>query len=124
MNIVKRALEEPIRQIANNAGYEGSVVVNAVKEFADATTGHPQPIATKVQHGAIGCVAAGPGPSSSLGDVNCDGHVNSVDAALVLQYTARLINSVPCPQNADMNGDGHITAVDAAIILQMEAGLI
>src|SRR4029453_1405431 len=35
-NIVKRALEEPIRQIANNAGYEGSVVVNAVKEFADA----------------------------------------------------------------------------------------
>ncbi len=36
INIVKRALEEPIRQIANNAGYEGSVVVNAVKEFADA----------------------------------------------------------------------------------------
>src|SRR5207249_6666135 len=36
INIVKRAVEEPIRQIANNAGYEGSVVVNAVKEFADA----------------------------------------------------------------------------------------
>ena len=34
INIVKRALEEPIRQIANNAGYEGSVVVNTVKEFA------------------------------------------------------------------------------------------
>lgn len=29
--IVKRALEEPIRQIANNAGYEGSVVVDRVK---------------------------------------------------------------------------------------------
>ena len=31
--IVKRALEEPLRQIANNAGYEGSVVVNQVKEL-------------------------------------------------------------------------------------------
>ena len=31
MNIVKRALEEPIRQIANNAGHEGSVVVERVK---------------------------------------------------------------------------------------------
>ena len=30
-NIVKRALEEPIRQIANNAGREGSVVVERVK---------------------------------------------------------------------------------------------
>ncbi len=33
VNIVKRALEEPIRQIANNAGWEGSVVVQKVKEM-------------------------------------------------------------------------------------------
>lgn len=33
VNIVKRALEEPIRQIANNAGMEGSVVVQKVKEM-------------------------------------------------------------------------------------------
>jgi chaperonin GroEL len=31
INIVKRALEEPIRQIANNAGAEGSVVAEHVK---------------------------------------------------------------------------------------------
>jgi chaperonin GroEL len=31
VNIVKRALEEPLRQIAANAGQEGSIVVNAVK---------------------------------------------------------------------------------------------
>ena len=31
IDIVKRAMEEPIRQIANNAGWEGSVVVNRVK---------------------------------------------------------------------------------------------
>jgi Chaperonin GroEL (HSP60 family) len=33
IRIVKRALEEPVRQIANNAGYEGSVIVNQVKEL-------------------------------------------------------------------------------------------
>ncbi len=31
VEIVRRALEEPLRQIVNNAGLEGSVVVNAVK---------------------------------------------------------------------------------------------
>ncbi|MEE9530709.1 MAG: chaperonin GroEL [Syntrophobacteria bacterium] len=31
VNVLKRALEEPIRQIANNAGHEGSVVVERVK---------------------------------------------------------------------------------------------
>ncbi len=33
IRIVKRALEEPLRQIANNSGEEGSVVVNKVKEL-------------------------------------------------------------------------------------------
>jgi len=33
VNIVKRAVEEPLRQIANNAGYEGSIVVEKVKEM-------------------------------------------------------------------------------------------
>jgi chaperonin GroEL len=32
VNIIRRALEEPLRQIANNAGHEGSVVVEKVKE--------------------------------------------------------------------------------------------
>jgi chaperonin GroEL len=32
VNIIRRALEEPVRQIANNAGFEGSVVVQKVME--------------------------------------------------------------------------------------------
>ncbi|MBW1729987.1 MAG: chaperonin GroEL [Deltaproteobacteria bacterium] len=32
LDLVKRALEEPVRQIANNAGFEGSVVVQKVKD--------------------------------------------------------------------------------------------
>jgi len=34
VNIVKRALEEPLRQIANNSGVEGSVIVEKVKNSA------------------------------------------------------------------------------------------
>lgn len=33
VNIIKRSLEEPLRQIANNAGYEGSIVVEKVKDM-------------------------------------------------------------------------------------------
>ncbi len=33
VNILRRALEEPVRQIANNAGFEGSVVVNEVRNL-------------------------------------------------------------------------------------------
>jgi chaperonin GroEL len=36
VNIVKRALEDPLRQIANNAGMEGSVVVEKVKDQTGA----------------------------------------------------------------------------------------
>jgi len=36
IDILKRALEEPIRQIVENAGLEASVVVNKVKEGEDA----------------------------------------------------------------------------------------
>ena len=35
-SIVRRALEEPIRQIADNAGAEGSIVVQKVREGKDA----------------------------------------------------------------------------------------
>jgi len=35
VNIVKKALEEPARQIANNAGIEGSIIVNKIKDEKD-----------------------------------------------------------------------------------------
>ena len=37
INIVRRALEEPTRQIANNAGQEGSVVVQELSKTKGAT---------------------------------------------------------------------------------------
>ena len=40
ISIVKRALEEPIRQIAENAGQEGSIVLQRVKEGKEASWGY------------------------------------------------------------------------------------
>jgi chaperonin GroEL len=39
VNIVKRALEEPLRQIAENAGHEGALVVGRVRESKDESFG-------------------------------------------------------------------------------------
>jgi hypothetical protein len=68
--------------------------------------------------------AATPTPAGRPGDVNCDGEVDSIDAALILQYGAGLIGSLPCQQNGDVNGDGSVDAIDAALVLQFVAGLI
>ena len=65
-----------------------------------------------------------PTPQGVRGDVNCNRQTNSVDALLILQYSAGLIDSLLCPQNADVNHDGSINAIDAALILQYVAGLL
>jgi len=39
VNIVKRALEEPARQIAQNAGHEGAVIVGRIRESKDENFG-------------------------------------------------------------------------------------
>ena len=39
VNIVKRALEEPVRQIAQNAGFEGAVVVGRIRESQEENFG-------------------------------------------------------------------------------------
>ena len=36
MNIIRRAVEEPLRQIASNAGVDGSIVVEKVKNGTGA----------------------------------------------------------------------------------------
>lgn len=58
---------------------------------------------------------------SELGDADCDGEVNSIDALLVLQLHAGLTPTLPCPGAGDVNGDGRVDSVDAALILQLDA---
>jgi len=57
---------------------------------------------------------------SLVGDANGDGRVNSIDAALILQFTAGLLPSIS--PNADANQDGRTNSIDAALILQHVAG--
>jgi hypothetical protein len=56
--------------------------------------------------------------------VNDDGHVNSIDALLILQFDADIITSLANLRSADVNQNGRVNSIDAALILQYEAGLI
>ncbi|MCH8849800.1 MAG: hypothetical protein IIC89_03130 [Chloroflexi bacterium] len=57
------------------------------------------------------------------GDTDCWRGVTSIDAALLLQYEADLVDLLACQFNADVNDDGLINSVDAALVLQRVAGL-
>ena len=63
-------------------------------------------------------------PTPPIGDADCSGSVDSIDAALALQFNAGLVNSLPCSEFADVNGDGSVDALDASLILQFVAGLL
>jgi hypothetical protein len=78
----------------------------------------------------IDCGVAPPTPTRTpflchpYGDVNDNGSIDAVDAALILQFQAGLIGDLPNIVGADVNIDGIVNAVDAAIILQAEGGLL
>jgi hypothetical protein len=59
-----------------------------------------------------------------IGDASCDLQVNSIDANIVLQSAARLIQRPPCATAADTNRDGSVQPTDATLILQYTAGLL
>jgi hypothetical protein len=68
-----------------------------------------------------------PTPTSTppiLADVSCDGVVDPIDSALVLQHDAGLLPALACQIAGDTNSDGAINAIDAVLILQFVAGLI
>jgi hypothetical protein len=58
------------------------------------------------------------------GDVDCNRVVNSIDAALELQFISALIHSLDCEEAADVDNNGVIDAVDVALMLQFIAGLL
>lgn len=70
-------------------------------------------------------VEEGNGESDGLGDVNGDGNVDSLDAALVLKYDVKLVSFDESQKNTgDVNGDGGTNSLDAALILRYDANII
>ena len=63
-------------------------------------------------------------PPSLVGDANCDNSVDPLDAALILQLAAGLIEVLPCADGGDVNADGVENSLDAVLILQFSAGLL
>ena len=117
----------------------------SIDVFSDASLGEPQPIDSAVLTGSLTCSDESPSPTPTAvpptpteapaeppasepekvpGDADCDEDIDSIDAAHVLQFEARLLAEIACPDNADANHDGRVGPVDAAIILQISAGLL
>jgi hypothetical protein len=63
-------------------------------------------------------------PVAQKGDVDCNGTINSIDALLILQLVAALLDELECQDAADVNNNGDVTSIDAALVLQLVAGLI
>jgi hypothetical protein len=63
-----------------------------------------------------------------VGDADCDGGTNSLDASIVLQQTAKLLTAHQHADlsrcRSDVNGNGRPDSIDAALILQYEAGIL
>ncbi len=114
-----------------------SALALSIDVFSDATLGSPQPIDAVIQGGTITCTVDSPTATPDLateppgsepdklpGDADCDGDVDAIDAAYVLQFEAGLLHELACAENADADHDGTAGPIDAAIILQISAGLI
>jgi hypothetical protein len=50
--------------------------------------------------------------------------VNSIDALLIVQFDADLLDQLGNLRAADVNENAHVNSIDAALILQFDAGLL
>ena len=69
----------------------------------------------------LAAAPAAAGVTPHCGDASGDGIVNSIDAAIVLQYIAGLAPLNVPPSQLDPDGSGAVDARDVALILQAAA---
>ena len=70
-----------------------------------------------------GTLVVGEHDTETVGDVDCDGDVDAVDALWVLRLTAGLPADVQCLAAGDADCDGDADAVDALLILRYVADM-
>ena len=98
INLVKRALQEPLRQIANNAGDEGSVVVGKILENSSLTYGYDAQTSTYGDMIAMGIVDPVKVVRTALQD--------AASVASLLITTEAMIAEVPKDAPPAMPGGG------------------
>jgi chaperonin GroEL len=96
MQIVLRALEEPVRQIATNAGMEGSVIVDKIKNANDVNFGYD---AAKNEYGDL--VAKGIIDPTKVTRYALQ---NAASIASMLLTTESIVTDIPEEHPAPMGG--------------------
>ena len=97
-DIVRRALEAPMRQIAQNAGVDGSIVVQNVRNGKEPTYGYNA--ATDTYEDMVKAGVVDPAK------VTCAALQNAASVATLLLTTEALISTVP-EKKKDAGGHGH-----------------
>lgn len=110
--------------LSNGEGHTDLATTVADPLWGQVTRTYHEPNGIETLTIECGDPPAPPPPPDVHGDANCDGRIDSRDAAVVLQFDARLLHSVPCGRNADTQKEGSVNAIDAYWILQFSAGLI
>jgi chaperonin GroEL len=98
INIVLRALEAPIRQIAENSGFEGSIVVGKVLESKDSEYGFDAQNETYVDMFKAGIVDPAKVVRTALQD--------AASVAGLLITTEAMVAELPKPETPPMPGGG------------------
>jgi chaperonin GroEL len=96
INIVRRALEEPIRQIAINAGYEGSIIVQQGKEKEKASIGFDAYAGKWVDMFEAGIIDPTKVTRTAL--------QNAASIAALMLTTEAMVHEIPEREKADMPG--------------------
>jgi chaperonin GroEL len=96
INIVRRALEEPIRQIAINAGYEGSIIVQQAKEKEKASIGFDAYAGKWVDMFEAGIIDPTKVTRSAL--------QNAASIAALMLTTEAMVHEIPEKNKSEMPG--------------------
>ena len=96
INIVRRALEEPIRQIAINAGYEGSIIVQQGKDNEKASIGFDAYAGKWVDMFEAGIIDPTKVTRTAL--------QNAASIAALMLTTEAMVHEIPEKEKADMSG--------------------